>query len=228
MKANLTLFTKIATRSAVSWLSIVIPGIIISVIGLIISIYLIGQQPGPGYTGGHAGPIGAILGMIIMFTIAFWSSVLFVLSLAGFALFPSLASGYTFKKAVFLVWDNKLGDFFIEKIGVYVDKVMVRIAEKRAASDATLKKESIKELKLEVKKDGATNKWQKRIINFLLKKVNLDDIDWKAEPAKIKSQILAKVKDYIGEKLVPSKWIIRLALLLPVVVMVLAFIYDRH
>ncbi|SFW64887.1 hypothetical protein [Chitinophaga sancti] len=228
MKTNLTLFTKIATRSAAAWLSIVIPGILVSIIGLIISIYLLGHQPGPGYAGSRAGIVGAILGIVVMFTVAFWSSVLFVLSLSGFALFPSMASGYTLKKAIFLVWDNKLGDYFMEKIGVYVDKVMVKIAEKRATLDATLNKEVIKELKLEVKKDGDTNKWQKKILNYLLKKVNLDNIDWKGDPAAVKKAILVKVKEYIGEKLMPSALYVRLMLILPIVLMVLAFIYDRH
>lgn len=227
MKTNLTLFTKIATRSALAWLSIVIPGIIISIIGLIISIYLIGHQPGPGYAGARAGGIGALLAILVLFTVAFWSMCLLVLSIAGFALFPTLASGYTLKKSIFLVWDNKLGDFFIEKISVYVDKVIQRIAERKGSSAATLRKESVKELKLEVKKDGSTTRLQKRLLNYLLKQVNLDDIDWKAEPAKIKSQVLAKVKDYIGEKLMPSKLWVRLAMILPVVLMVLALIYDR-
>lgn len=80
---------------------------------------------------------------------------------------------------------------------------------------------------MEVKQDSTTNKLQKRLLNYLLKKVNLDDIDWKSDPAKIKSQVLARVKEYIGEKLMPSKLWIRLAMILPIVLMVLALMYDR-
>lgn len=189
------------------------------------AIYLLGNHP--GYAGARAGGIGALLAIFVLFTVAFWSSLLLVLSIAGFVLFPSLASGYTLKKAIFLVWDNKLGDFFIEKISGYLDKVLQRMAEQKNASDATLKKESIKELKLEVKKDGNTNKLQKRLLNFLLKQVRLDDIDWHAPKEKIKSEILARIKEYIGEKLVPSKLWIRLVMVLPVVLMILALIYDR-
>jgi len=225
MNTNFNLFAKIATRSFVAWISIVIPGIILSIIGLIMAIYLLGNHP--GYAGARAGGIGALLAIFVLFTVAFWSSLLLVLSIAGFVLFPSLASGYTLKKAIFLVWDNKLGDFFIEKISGYLDKVLLRIAEQKNASDATLKKESIKELKLEVKKDGNTNKLQKRLLNFLLKQVRLDDIDWHAPKEKIKSEILARIKEYIGEKLVPSKLWIRLVMVLPVVLMILALIYDR-
>jgi hypothetical protein len=225
MNTNFNLFAKIATRSFVAWISIVIPGIILSIIGLIMAIYLLGNHP--GYAGARAGGIGALLALFVLFTVAFWSSLLLVLSIAGFVLFPSLASGYTLKKTIFLVWDNKLGDFFIEKISSYLDKVLLRIAEQKNASDATLKKESVKELKLEVKKDGNTSKLQKRLLNFLLAKVRLEDIDWQAPKEKIKSEILARFKGYIGEKLLPSKLWIRLAMILPVVLMILALIYDR-
>jgi hypothetical protein len=145
----------------------------------------------------------------------------------GLRFIPSLASGYTLKKTLFLVWDHQLGDFFIEKLSLYVDKVIQRVAERKGTSDATLKKESIKELRLEVKQDSTTSKLQKRLLNYLLKKVNLDDIDWKSDPAKIKNQVLARVKEYIGEKLMPSKFWIRLAMILPIVLMVLALMYDR-
>lgn len=218
MKTNISVFTKIATRSLLAWLRVVIPGLLLSVIGLIVAIYIIGSQPETGYTGPRA---GGMLGIFVLFSVACWSCLLFVISLAGFVLFPSLASGYTIKTALFLVWDNKLGDFFIDKISDYLDRVWLRTGKQTNA------KESIKELKLEVQKDTNINKLQKRLLNYLLKKVRLDDIDWQAPPAEIKRAILEKFKVYIGEKLQPSKLVIRLAMILPIVLMVLAFIYDK-
>lgn len=219
MKTSIPLFTKIAARSFMAWISIVIPGIIISIIGLIVAIYIISHQPGPGFTGARAGGIGAILAIFVLFTVAFWSTTLLVYSIAGFILFPSLASGYTLRKALFLCWDNKLGDFFISKIDGYVERILQR-------GDA-LKTNIKKELKIEVKQDHDTNKLQKRLLNFLLKKVSLDNIDWQAPQPKIKQEILARIKAYIGEKLTPSPLMIRLAMVLPVVLMILAFIYDK-
>lgn len=219
MKTNITLFTKIASRSALAWLSVVIPGVLISLIGLIVAIYLIGHLPGGGYTGARAGGIGAILAIFVLFTVAFWSTLLLVYSIAGFVLFPSLASGYTLKKALFLVWDNKLGDYFIDKISGYLDQVLQRTD----GLTTTIKKE----LKVKVKQDADTNKLQKRLMNYLLQKVKLDDIDWQAPQPKIKQAILEKIKAFIGEKLTPSRLWIRLAMVLPLVLMILAFIYDR-
>ncbi|OMP75730.1 MULTISPECIES: hypothetical protein [unclassified Chitinophaga] len=221
MKTNISLFTKIATRSLLAWLRVVIPGLLLSVVGLIVSINIIGSQPGPGYAGARAVGVGAVLGVFVLFNVAFWSCLLFVISLAGFVLFPSLASGYTIKTALFLVWDNKLGDFFIDKISDYLDRVWLR-GEKQINA-----KESIKALKLEVQKDTNTNKLQKRLLNYLLKRVRLDDVDWQAPPAEIKHAILEKFKVYIGEKLMPSKLVIRLAMILPIVLMILALIYDK-
>lgn len=225
MNTNFNLFTKIASRSFLAWISIVIPGIILSIIGLIMAIYLLGNHP--GYAGARAGGMGTLLALFVLFTVAFWSSLLLVFSIAGFVLFPSMASGYTLKKTIFLVWENKLGDFFIGKISSYLDKVLLRIAPLEGASDATLKKQSLRELKLEVKKDGDTNRLQKRLLNFLLKKIRLEDIDWHAPREKIKSEILARCKAYVGEKLLPSRLWIRLAMILPVILMILAFIYER-
>lgn len=225
MNTNFNLFAKIATRSFIAWISIVIPGIILSTTGLIMAIYLLGNHP--GYAGARAGGIGALLALFVLFTVAFWSSLLLALSIAGFVLFPSLAASYTLKKTIFLVWENKLGDFFIEKISGYLDKVLLRITSLKEASDVTLKKESIQELKLAVKKDGDTNKLQKRLLNFLLKKVRLEDIDWHAPKEKIKNEVLARCREYIGEKLLPTTLWIRLAMVLPVVLMILALIYDR-
>lgn len=221
MKTNISVFTKIATRSLLAWLRVVIPGLLLSVIGLIVSIYIIGSQPDPGYAGARAGGVGAIMGLFVLFSVACWSCLLFVISLAGFVLFPSLASGYTIKTAMFLVWDNKLGDFFIDKISNYLDRVWLRSGKQIS------EKESIKELKLEVQKDANTNKLQKKLLNYLLKKVRLDDINWQAPPEEIKRAILEKVRIYIGEKLMPSKLVIRIAMVLPILLMILAFIYDK-
>lgn len=227
MHSNITIFAKIASRSFLAWLSIVIPGLLLSLAGFTVAIVLIGRHPGPGFSGGgHAGGIGALLGLFVLFTIAFWSTLLLVISFAGLFLFPSLASGYTLKKALFLSWENKVGDYFIEKIGGYLDRILPQQKKDAGMGDDTFKKASIKELKTEVSKDRDTNKLQKRLLNYLLKKVNLDDVNWSAPVPDIKNAILLKIKTFIGEKIRPSATLIRLAMALIVVVMILALIYG--
>lgn len=229
MNTNIALFGRIAARSFLSWLSVVLPGILLSVMGLIISIFLLAHQPGPGFAGARAGGIGALMGLLMLLNVSFWTTSLFVLSLAGFVLFPSLASGYTLKKALFLCWEYKLGDYFVDKIGGYVDRIGSRTGNGQASSAAggTLKKEPVRNLKAEVQKDAGTNKLQKRILNHLLKKANLNGINWSAPLPAIKDAVLAKVKAYIGEKIKPTALWIRLAMALYIVIMVLVVIGDH-
>ncbi|WP_144264138.1 hypothetical protein [Filimonas lacunae] len=142
-------------------------------------------------------------------------------------LFSSMASGYAVRTALSLCWENKLGDYLIHKLSGYLDRVLPRLALKNNESDAALTKESIKELKAETRQDTGTNKLQKRLLNYLLGKVKLEDINWHAPAPEIKQAILAKLKALITDKLTPSPLWIRFTMILYVVAIILAWRYGR-
>lgn len=228
MNEQIKLFGSIALRSSFSWLKIVVAGGVLAIAGFCIALWLYGNQSGAGFAGSRAGGAGAFIGLLYLFAEEFWTALLLFGSLICMFLFFPFASKYALQKALYLTWQRGLGSFFVERLNAYLDR-MGPGSNRPEVPQGLEKGPAIKKrLMDEAGKDPGTNKIQKRIFRYLLRKVQLDDIDFSAPVAAIRAALVQKMKDCIGEKIAPSRtpfWILTGIIVLMVV---LALIFDHH
>lgn len=227
MNENLVLFGKISARSFLGWLKIVVIGTLVSGIALIISILLLSNNSGPGFAGTRAGGFGAVLGILMLFVVEFWTAFLFLCASVCLVLYIPLASKYVIGTAVHLVWEKKLASFFEVRVSSYLDRFFDNrssLSAQTAAGRGLVKQE----LKEAVNADGETNRLQKRILNYVLKRLRLDNIDFLAPPAEIKNAVVRKVREVISEKVKPSLSFFWMLIVVQIVVLILALIFDHH
>lgn len=226
---NILLFGKIAGKSFLGWLKIIMTGGLVSIICLITGIVLWGNNEGAGFAGSKAGFIGALIGVLMLFVIEFWTALLFFGTIVCMCLYIPMASRYGIKKAIYLTWRDKLGDILVTRADQYLARIMERkgFSAKQAITpeDATLLK---KEMMAEAKKDPETNKIQKNILQYLLKRINMHDINFSAPPAEIRTAILRKFKEMISEKIQPSMQAVWIMVAAQVIVLIIAVICDHH
>ena len=225
MSGNFALFASITARSFTAWLKIFVPGFLLSLAGIIGALLLFGGGHTTGLpAAGHAGGAGAIAGIVALLLQNFWATLLLLISIAGFAVYASLASRYALQKAMFLSWENKLGDILIEKLSSLLNKLWPGKAAPKEIQDVTMVKSTLREA---VKQDKDTPKIGKRILNYWLKKVSLDDIDFTNPNQDIKTVLIQKLKAFIGEKLEPSSAAFLVIAVLHILIFILAVALDR-
>lgn len=225
MSGNFALFASITARSFTAWLKIFVPGFLLSLAGIIGALLLFGENHTAGLpAAGHAGGAGAAAGIIVLLLQNFWGTLLLLVSIAGFAVYAALASKYALQSAMFLAWENKLGDVLIEKLSSLLNKLWPGKAAPKGISDATMVKSELREA---VKQDKDTPKIGKRILNYWLKKVSLDDIDFSNPNQDFKTVFIQKLKTFIGEKLEPSRAMFLVVAGLHILIFILAVVLDR-
>lgn len=226
MSNNFALFASIAARSFTGWLKIFVPGFLLSLAGIIAGLILFGGHNTAGVpAAGHAGGAGAVLGIFVLLLQNFWASLLLLVSIAGFAVYASLASKYGLQKAMYLAWENKLGEALLAKLSGWLDKIWPdKTAAPKDLPDATLVKSNLKQA---VKQDTGTPRIGKRILNYALKKVYLDDIDFKNPALDFKGIIIQKIRDFISGRLEPSRKAFLVVAVLHILVFVLAIVLGR-
>lgn len=225
MNENLALFARIASRAFLAWLKVLLIGGLISLVSFSIALILIGNNPGPGFAGaGHSG-FGAILGLFVLLLAEPLAGLLLIASLAGLFFSMTLAGKHALQKALYLVWHYKLGDFFITRINSYLDRVFKKKETKgMAVTDATAFK---KELLSTAKEDASTNKIQKKILNHILKRLRLEGINFSAGITEIRTEVVRRLKDLVGERIEPSLGLFWGLMIAQGVLIILAIIFDK-
>lgn len=228
MNEQIKLFGSIALRSSFSWLKIAVAGGAMAITGFCIALWLYGNNSGAGSAGSRAGGAGAVLGILYLFIEEFWTALLLFGSLICLFLFMPFASKYALQKALYLTWQRGLGSFFVERLNAYLDRIGPGGSNPKVPQGQEKGPAIKKQLIDEAGKDPGTNKIQKRIFRYLLRKVQLDDIDFSAPVAAIRAALVQKMKDRIGEKIAPSLtpfWMLTGTIVLMIV---LALVFDHH
>ena len=219
-------FGKIAAKSFLAWLRVIVGGGLLSIICFIVSIVLISNNSGPGFAGARAGIVGALMAIPYLFVVEFWTALLLFGSVGAMVFYTSFASSYGVQKAIQLTWNNKLGDVLMAKLERYLSSIFDKKNEEIVgAQDATLIKRNLVE---EVKNDNESSSIQKRILQYLLKRVKLDNIDFAKKDFNVKAIIIQKAKDFIAEKMEPTMQPFWIVLAIHFAVLVLALIYDHQ
>lgn len=217
--------TKVTAAAAFKWVKTLVPGVLFSIICLIISIILISNNSGSGMSAaGHTGIAGALLAIPVLFTIDFWVMLLMICSLLAFPLYFVLANKLALQTAISSVWKHNLQDWFVDKITRYLDKTVSKSEKLNKINDYATAKLQLADA---VRKDSDTSKWQKKILSYILKKIRLDDIDFSDENISLSNIIAGKINDLFSGFVETSNRPFYLALLGQLLLLILAFMFDQ-
>lgn len=182
MNENVKTFTKIGVKSTFKWLAIFAFGIFISV--MFFSIVLIQNREFMGLITQNPA------GLIVLIGTPFFIFLYFV-----------LANKITIQSIIYNIWVNKGHEFvepLVEKIGTKITSKINWTSE--ISNHAILKAKLISENA----SDLETPKMQRKVLNYVIKKVNLDDINFKDENLRLTDVLVLKIKSFISTVSKPS------------------------
>ena len=209
-----------------AWLKVAIPGILFSIICLIVSIKLLSNNTGPVFSGAGNSDAGAVVGFFVLMLNEFWSGLLLLASLGGLLFFLTFANKLAIQTAIYQTWKQKASDWIMNKFEAYLDKLNQRkISSKKPLDNA---KDVKAEMLSMIKEDSTTSSLQKRVMRFILPKLYLDDVNFNDPELKLNTVIRTAVAGKLSDTLEPSLmwfWIVFAA---QITIMILAVMYDHH
>lgn len=176
MKERLKYIAKLSASALLSFLKIYILATISTVLVAFIGFIFIAKSVDVG----TSARVSVIPFLVIVFTTKTASAVLWCLVFFGSPfLFIVLANKYVLLKTSHQVIADNSDDLIIPML----EKILQRFREKQPVVLRNLEEYSLQKMKLiqEIRENPAENKWLKRIVVFVLKKVSLDDIDFSNE-----------------------------------------------
>jgi hypothetical protein len=226
MKDSIKTFSGLAGSMFVRWVMIMALGCFVCFLGILISVFLLSNNGGAGYTGARSGGVvGLVMTFIVLSATEFWSSFLLVVSLLFTTLYFAIANKYTLHLSIYKVWQLKGNDFLKQKIEVYANRLSAVSPNwlKEMGSPVKVK------LKLmdQIKNDKESNGIQKRILKFGLKVIKLDDVDFSQENIRFSEIIFTKIDQYLSTMSKPSlKWFY-ITIFFHLCLIIIAFIFDK-
>lgn len=225
--SNIKLFGKITAKSLFAWIKVTLIGSVIMISNIIIAVILFSDNPGGGFpAAAHGGILGAILGFFFLFMVEFWSALLLTVGILSPVLFIILANKNAIASAIYNVWKFKLADFVEPKIEFYVDKIL----QKQPDFLKNITDWSVVKVKLldTINNDSQTPKLQKRIIKFILKKIKMDDVDFKNPNTNLSSILSFKIRQFIEGFAEPDLKLVWILVAIDIVLIILAFVFNKH
>lgn len=224
---NIKLFAKISGKASLAWIKVAVIGAIIMIVDLIIAIVLLGDNSGGGFpASGHAGILGAILGFVFLFMVEFWTALLLLVGMLAPVLFIILANKNAISSAVYNVWKYKISDFVEPKIDFYIDKILQRQPDfLRNITDWSVVKVKLLDT---INNDAQTPKLQKRIIKFILKKVKMDDVNFKDPNTNLNTILSLKIRQFIEGFAEPDLKLVWIIVGIDIVLIILAFVFNHQ
>ncbi|MPS72817.1 MAG: hypothetical protein E2590_06625 [Chryseobacterium sp.] len=225
--SNIKLFGKITAKSLFAWIKVAFIGAVIMITNITIAIILFSDNPGGGFpASGHAGILGAVMGFIFLFMVEFWSALLLTVGILVPVLFIILANKNAIASAIYNVWKFKIADFVEPKIEFYVDKIL----QKQPDFLKNITNWSVVKVKLldTINNDSQTPKLQKRIIKFILKKIKMDDVDFKNPNTNLSSILSFKIRQFIEGFAEPDLKLVWILVAIDIVLIILAFVFNDH
>jgi len=224
---NIKLFAKISGKASLAWIKVTLIGTVIMIVDLVIAIILLGDNSGGGFpASGHAGILGAVMGFIFLFMVEFWTALLLTVGILVPVLFIVLANKNAIASAVYNVWKYKIADFIEPKIDIYIDKILQKQPDfLRNITDWSVVKVKLLDT---INNDSQTPKLQKRIIKFVLKKIKMDDVNFKDPNTNLNSILSLKIKQFIAGFAEPDLKLVWIIVAIDIVLIILAFVFNNH
>lgn len=227
MLGHVKVFGKVTGKSLFAWIKVAMIGAGIMIINIVIAVILLSDNSGGGFpASAHAGILGAVMGFIFLFMVEFWTALLLTIGILAPVFFIILANKNAIATAVYYVWKFKLADFVEPKIEFYIDKIL----QKQPHFLKSITDWSVVKVKLldTINNDAQTPRLQKRIIKFILKKIKMDDVDFKNPSTNLSSILSFKIRQFIEGFAEPDLKLVWIIVGIDIVLIILAFVFNHQ
>ena len=134
-----------------------------------------------------------------------------------------IANKYTIQNIIYSIWINK-GHEFVEPL---VNKIGTRITSKtnwtsEVSNQVLLRAKLINENANDIE----TPKMQRKILNYVIKNINLDDINFKDENLRLTDVLVLKIKSFISTVSKPSLTSFWIVVLVQIVIFTVSQFYK--
>jgi len=204
-------YAKIASASFLRWLLVFGAGLLLSLVGIVVSLYLLGH-------GAQAGWLAAASG-------ALWSTALFLGSLALPAAYFVLANKITLGFVLYGLFENKLLPLIEERVSALISRFISR-QESLAGVLANVPALREKLVAL-VGEDSTLNKIQRQAMRYGLARVRLDDIDFRQPDLNLPGVIAGRVVDELQAAAEPGYLLFWIVATGHLALLVLALLFDQ-
>ena len=206
MIENIKIYSKIATKSFFKWLLLVGLGIGLSIIVFIILLFqnIINNENST----------------IFNLYKTNWTAFILIIGTPIFIiLYIIIVNKHFIQNAINQVWKNKAEGFATEKIKLIVDKLVAKNETLNSISN-----ESVLRLKLleENRTNPDTSKIKRKIVDYIIKKIKLDEIDYSDKELRLSDIVANKVNSFISESAEPSLLFFWIILVLQIVLFIIA------
>lgn len=199
MKENLLYFAKLTSSSLFSFLKINILGAVSTVSVFIIGLFLLAETVNVG-SSGHVSAIPFV--MMSVFTKPLTATLFYLICIASPFLFFMLCNKYLISKNINKLIKDKSDNY----VNPVLDKILGKIKDRKNIIVADGKNyDSIKSMLMNQLKNENENKIVSKVITYGLKKVNLDDVDFKSDNFSIIETIKTKVIQALKNVSEPSR-----------------------
>jgi hypothetical protein len=212
MKDNLILVSKIAGKSFLKWLLIVVLGTFISVLFFLILLFQNFSLAG----GGHGNALAFIINFFFNNLPGF---ILFVGAPIFLFLYFMIANKISIQEFIHQIYKNKAGDVLESKVTNIVDKVTDKNDWLKTISNETLLRAKLLETN---RLSEDSSKVKKKAIAYLFKKISLNDIDFTNKDLKLSNVISSRLNNFILEKSKPSFLLFWILVVLQIVLFIWA------
>ncbi|MCD9611283.1 hypothetical protein [Tenacibaculum maritimum] len=202
MKNTVKSITYIGGKSFLKWITLITIGFVITALFFIVALYMNIGRSGGGHGSIYGLFIGLLIGNIPGLVIIFGAPIFF-------GIYIAFANKITIQNAIHLFWENNAGEVLLKKVRTLTSKIVDTKDWKTFVKDKKLFQKTL----LQENNNTDTPKLQKKIINYILKKVRLEDVDFKDPKLKISEVIADKFGNLITENIKPSLksfWIVML------------------
>ncbi|WP_281232718.1 hypothetical protein [Flavobacterium gelatinilyticum] len=195
MKEEIKIIAGISAKSSLKWLSVMLTGNLFTLICFFVILFQNVHFAG----GGHGNLYAFITGL-------FFSNICGFILFAGAPVFGALYFVLANKTAaqymLHLTWKNKVFSSYIDsKVVFLVDKLTSSNNWAGKASNAAMFRLQLLEAN---RNDKENSKIKKRIIGYVFKKINLDDIDFSNPDLKLSEIVSIKLNNFISDAVKPS------------------------
>jgi len=224
---NFKFYSKTALAAFFRWLMLSGVGVVLSVIGIIVGLALLGNNVGSGYSGAKSGSgLGAIVSLFVLFRDEFWTAMLIFASIALVVVYFMVASKFTIGFILHRLLQHKL----LPVIGTKVAAILRSFSEKQSKGLPSFAnaEELKKKLAHLVSQDSDTNKIQRKVIQYGLKKIDLHDVDFTQKDLNVSDEVSSRVMRRLAEAANPGYRVFGIVFVVHLSVLILALIFDHH
>lgn len=224
---NFKFYSKTALAAVFRWLMLSGAGVVLSVTGIIVGLALLGNNVGSGYSGAKSGSgLGAIVSVFVLFRDEFWTAMLIFASIALVAVYFMVASKFTIGFILHRLLEHKL----LPVIGTKVAATLRGFSAKQSKGLPSFAnaEELKKKLAHLVSQDSDTNKIQRKVIHYGLKKIDLHDIDFTQKDLNVSDEVSNRLMRRLAEAANPGYRVFGIVFAVHLSVLILALIFDHH